>query len=162
VKKVKTKTIAVAVVYAALYAALVIVLGPFSYGPVQVRLADAMVALVPIFGWAGILGHALGVFISNIFSPLGWIDLLNTIPSFLMAFAIWKLRNRSVIAGTVMYSIVLGGTVGAMLSYVYGLPLIAEFAYVLVGNLIASTVIGYPVYKAIKKTNIQRWFETGK
>jgi uncharacterized membrane protein len=162
VKKVKTKTIAVAVVYAALYAALVIVLGPFSYGPVQVRLADAMVALVPIFGWAGILGHALGVFISNIFSPLGWIDLLNTIPSFLMAFVIWKLRNRSVIAGTVMYSIVLGGTVGAMLSYIYGLPLIAEFAYVLVGNLIASTVIGYPVYKAIKKTNLQRWFETGK
>jgi uncharacterized membrane protein len=159
---VKTKTIAVAVVYAALYSALVIVLGPFSYGPVQVRLADAMVALVPIFGWAGILGHALGVFISNIFSPLGWIDLLNTIPSFLMAYVIWKLRNRSVIAGTVLYSIVLGGTVGAMLSYVYGLPLIAEFAYVLVGNFIASTIIGYPVYKAIKKTNLQRWFETGK
>ena len=161
-KKVKTKTIAVAVVYAALYAALVIVLGPFSYGPVQVRIADALVALVPIFGWAGIIGQALGVFISNIFSPLGWIDLLNTIPSFIMAFVIWKLRNRSVIAGTVMYSIVLAGTVGAMLSYVYGLPLIAEFAYVLVGNLIASTVIGYPVYKAIKKTNLQRWFETQK
>ena len=96
-----SKTTAVAVVYAALYSALVIVLGPFSYGPVQLRVADAMVALIPIFGWAGILGQAIGVFISNIFSPIGWIDLLNTIPSFIMAVVIWKLRNRSVIAGTV-------------------------------------------------------------
>jgi uncharacterized membrane protein len=157
----KTKTIALAVVYAALYASLVIVLAPISYGPLNVRIADAMVALVPLFGWAGVVGQALGVFISNIFSPLGWIDLLNTIPSFIMAFVIWKLKNRSVIAGTVMYSIVLGGTVGAMLSYVYGLPLIAEFFYVLIGNLIASTVIGYPLYRAIKKTNLHRWLETG-
>jgi len=157
----KTKTIALTVVYAALYAALVIVLAPISYGPLNVRIADAMVALVPLFGWAGVVGQALGVFISNIFSPLGWIDLLNTIPSFIMAFVIWKLRNRSVIAGTVMYSIVLGGTVGAMLSYVYGLPLIAEFFYVLIGNLIASTIIGYPLYRAIKKTNLHRWLETG-
>ncbi len=160
-KKMNSKTTAVAVVYAALYSALVIVLGPFSYGPVQLRVADAMVVLIPIFGWAGILGQAIGVFISNIFSPIGWIDLLNTIPSFIMAVVIWKLRNRSVIAGTVLYSIVLAGTVGVMLSYVYGLPLIAEFSYVLIGNLIASTVIGYPIYKAIKKTNLQKWFETG-
>jgi uncharacterized membrane protein len=157
----KTKTIALATVYAALYAALVVVLGPFSYGPVQVRIADAMVALVPIFGWAGILGQAVGVFISNIFSPLGWIDLLNTIPSFIMAVVIWKLRKRSVIAGTVLYSLVLAGTVGVMLSYVYGLPVIATYSYVLIGNLIASTLIGYPLYKAIKKTNLHKWFETG-
>jgi len=156
-----TKTIALAIAYAALYSALVIALGPFSYGPVQIRIADAMVALVPVFGWAGILGQAVGVFISNIFSPVGWLDLLNTIPSFIMAFAIWKLRNRSVLAGTILYSIVLAGTVGIMLSYVYGLPLIATYSYVLIGNLIASTVIGYPVYKAIKKTNLHRWFETG-
>ncbi len=158
---VNPKAIALALVYAALYSTLVVVLGPFSYGPVQVRVANAMVALIPIFGWAGILGQACGVFISNIFSPLGWLDLLNTIPSFIMAVVIWKLRNLSVIAGTLMYSTVLAGTVGVMLSYIYGLPLIATYFYVLIGNLIASTVIGYPLYKAIKKMNLQRLFETG-
>ena len=155
---VKTKTLAIGVVYAALYAALVVVNLPLSYGAVQVRLADAMVALIPIFGWAGILGHTVGVFLSNIFSPVGWIDMLNTIPSFVMAVVIWKLRNKSVISGTILYSLVLAGTVGAMLSYVYGLPLLATFFYVLIGNLIATTLIGVPLYKAIKKAGVfQRW-----
>ena len=155
---VRTKTLAIGVVYAALYAALVVANLPLSYGAVQVRLADAMVALIPIFGWAGILGHTVGVFLSNIFSPVGWIDMLNTIPSFVMAVVIWKLRNKSVISGTILYSLVLAGTVGAMLSYVYGLPLLATFFYVLIGNLIATTLIGVPLYKAIKKAGVfQRW-----
>jgi len=51
--------------YAALYAALVVVLGGFSYGPIQVRVADSMVAAVPLIGFAGVLGHTLGVFIGN-------------------------------------------------------------------------------------------------
>ena len=149
---------ALAIVYAALYAVLVVVLGPFSYGPVQVRVADAMVALVPVFGWGAILGHTVGVFIANIFSTAGLIDLLNTVPSFAMAVVIWKLRNKSVIVGTVLYSAVLAGTVGVMLSYLYDLPLLETYIYLFIGILIAATVIGYPLYKAIKKIGVfQHW-----
>jgi len=160
--KINTTTLALAIVYAALYTALTVGLTPLSYGPVQVRIADAMVALVPIFGWAGILGHTAGVFIANIFSTAGLLDLLNTIPSFAMAMVIWKLRNRSVLAGTILYSIVLAGTVGAMLSYLYGLPQLETYIYVLIGILVATTGIGYPLYKAIKKTGVfQRWLGPG-
>ncbi len=36
--------------YAALYAALVVVLGGISYGIINFRVADAMVAAVPLLG----------------------------------------------------------------------------------------------------------------
>ncbi len=156
-----TKSLALAIIYAAVYVALVVALAPVSYGAVQVRVADAMVALIPLFGWAGILGHTVGVFIANIFSTAGPLDLLNTIPSFAMTVVIWKLRNRSVIAGTLLYSAVLGVTVGAMLSYLYELPKLATILYVFVGIAIAATGIGYPLYRAVKKLGvIQRWLGT--
>ena len=68
--KIRTKDLALTSIYAALYAALVVVLGGFSYGPVQIRIADSMLAAVPLLGIAGVLGHTLGVFVANIFSPL--------------------------------------------------------------------------------------------
>ena len=153
-------SIAIVAIYAALYAALVVVLGPLSYGPVQLRVADALVALIPVFGWAGVIGHTAGVFVANIFSSVGPIDLLNTIPSFIMAIVVWKLSKRSLITGTVLYSVVLAGTVGVMLSYVFGLPLIATYFYVLVGNLVATTVIGYPLYRGVKKAGEYLLFST--
>src|SRR3972149_11979908 len=110
--KIGTKNLAIIAIYAALYAALVIVLGPFSYGPLQIRLADSLVAAVPLLGLAGVLGHTLGVFIANLFSPVGPIDLLNTIPSFVMAFVVYyvykKTNNDYTVIGTcIAYSAVL-------------------------------------------------------
>ena len=95
-----------------LYAALVVVLGGFSYGPIQVRVADSMVAAVPLLGIAGVLGHTLGVFIGNIFSSAGPLDLLNTIPSFAMSFVVYYVYKRTqndytVIATCIAYSAVI-------------------------------------------------------
>ncbi len=148
--------------YAALYAALVIGLGFISYGPLNIRLADAMVAAVPVLGIAGVLGHTLGVFIANLFSTAGLIDLLNTIPSFVMAFAVYytykKTKNDyTVIATCTAYSAVLGATVGWMLSSLYGLPLEPTIFYVFLGNFIASVLIGYPLFKVLKKMGLERW-----
>jgi uncharacterized membrane protein len=46
----KTKEISLIAVIAALYAAMVIVLAPISFGPVQLRLADVLIPLAAIFG----------------------------------------------------------------------------------------------------------------
>ncbi|MCW4011210.1 MAG: QueT transporter family protein [Candidatus Bathyarchaeota archaeon] len=162
-RRFSAKTLALAVVYAGLYAVLTVMLAPLSYLAVQVRVSDALVALIPLLGWGGILGHTVGVFIANLFSTAGGVDLLNTIPSFAMAVVVWKLRNRSVIAGTLLYSVVLGATVGVMLSYLYGFPQLETILYVFVGIAISATVIGYPLYKAIKKIAIHlRWITPEK
>lgn len=163
--KIGSKNIALIAMYAALYAALVIGLGFMSYGPLNIRLADAMVAAVPILGIAGVLGHTLGVFIANLFSTAGLVDLLNTIPSFVMAFAVYytykKTKNDyTVIITCTAYSAVLGATVGWMLSSLYALPLEPTIFYVFLGNFIASVLIGWPLFKLLKKAGIQRWLGT--
>jgi uncharacterized membrane protein len=162
--KVKTIDLALIAIYAALYAALVVVLGGISYGPIQVRVADSLVAAVPLLGLAGVLGHTLGVFIGNIFSSAGPLDLLNTIPSFAMSYIVYYVYKRTkndytVIGTCVAYSAVLGTTVGWMLSYLYGLPLLLTIVYVAIGNVIATVLIGWPLFKLLKKTDIfERWF----
>jgi uncharacterized membrane protein len=157
--KIQTKNLALIGIYAGLYAALVIVLGFAAYGPVQVRVADALLAVIPLLGLPGVLGHTLGVFIANLFSTLGPIDLLNTIPSFAMSFVIYyiykKTTNDYTVIGTcIAYSIVLGITVGWMLSFVINLPLLPTIAYVAIGNIIASVLIGWPIFKLLKRTGI--------
>ncbi len=158
----KTKTLALISVYAALYAALVLFLPGLSYGPLQVRVADSLVAAVPLLGIAGVMGHTLGVFIANLFSPAGLIDLLNTIPSFVMAFAVYyiykKTNNDYTVIGTcIAYSAVLGTTVGWMLSFLYGYPLLETIVYIALGNIVASVLIGWPLFKLLKKAGIQHW-----
>ena len=54
--KIKTKDLALIAMYAALYAALVVILGGLSYGPIQVRVADSMLGAVPLLGIPGVLG----------------------------------------------------------------------------------------------------------
>ncbi len=160
--KIRTKDLALITIYAALYAALVVGLAPLSYGPLQIRIADAMVASIPIFGMAGVLGHTLGVFVANMFSPLGFIDLLNTIPSFVMAFVVYYVYKRTqndytIIATCLTYSAVLGVTVGWMLS-LFGAPLLLTMAYVGIGNAIASVAIGWPIFKVLKSIGVYKWF----
>lgn len=157
--KIRTKYLALIGMYAALYAALVLVLPGLSYGPIQVRIADSLVAVVPLLGLPGVLGHTLGVFIANLFSPAGPIDLLNTIPSFAMAFVVYFVYKRTdndytVIGTCSVYSVILGATVGWMLSFLYGYPLLATIAYVALGNILASVVLGWPLFKLLKKTGI--------
>ncbi len=162
--RIKTKILAFIAMYAALYAALVIVLGELSFGLVNIRIADAMLAVVPLVGFAGVLGHTLGVFIGNIFSTAGLVDLLNTIPSFVMAFVVYYVYKRtrndySVLATSIAYSLVLGTTVGWMLSAVFGMPLLPTIGWVIVGNLIVTTLIGWPLFKLLKRTGIfEKWF----
>ncbi len=162
--KLRTKDIAVIAIYAALYAALVGVTLGFSFGPVQVRIADTMLAAVPLFGLPGVLGHTLGVFISNVFSPYGFIDLLNTIPSFAMSFVVYYVYKRTkndytVIGTCIAYSAVLGITVGWMLSNFIPVPTILLMLYVAIGNIVATTVIGWPLFKLLKRIGVfQSWF----
>jgi uncharacterized membrane protein len=163
--KIRTIDLAIISVYAALYAVLVNVLPGLSFGVLNLRMADALLGAVPLLGIAGVLGHTLGVFIGNIPSPFGFIDLLNTIPSFVMAFVVYYVYKKtqndySVLVTSVAYSAVLGVTVGWMLSAPFSIPLPLSILYVFLGNVIVSALIGWPIFKILKKAGIQRWVGT--
>jgi uncharacterized membrane protein len=153
---------ATAAIYAAMYVALAFTFSPISYGVINLRVANVLVGLVPIIGWPAILGQALGVFIANqpaLGDPLGPIDLINVIPSFISSFVLWRLRHTSVFLGLTIYSVALGLTVSYALHYAFDLPLLVEIPQVILGIFIATAVLGYAMYRAVERLGVlQRRF----
>ena len=146
--------IATSAVYAAVYVVLTLVLSPFSYGEVQLRVANILTGLVPIIGWPAIIGQGLGVFIANIDSPLGPVDLLNAVPSLFFSWVIWRLRKTSVFLGLTCYSVGLGVSVGLSLVYVYKLPMLVTVLTTALGIFAATAILGYLLYRAVTRTGV--------
>jgi uncharacterized membrane protein len=148
------RNLALSVVCAASYAALVIFLAPISFLQMQVRVANTLMGLVPILGMPAVYGLTLGVFLGNIVSPLGPIDLISPLPSFIGLFAIYKLRNKSVLLGLLIYSFIISLWVAFMLNLVIGVPYWITLAYVFLGVAIATVGLGYLLYKAVSKVGL--------
>ena len=72
--KFETRDITMAAMIGGLYAALTILLAPWSYGPVQVRLAESLTVLPFIFPQA-IPGLFAGCMIANIWGGYGPLDI---------------------------------------------------------------------------------------
>ncbi len=151
-----------AAVYAAMYVALAMLFSPISYGVVNLRVANVLIGLVPIIGWPAVIGQALGVFIANqpaLGDPLGPIDLINVVPSFLFSWLLWKLRGTSVFLGLTIYSVALGTTVSLALNYAFKLPLVVGIPQVTLGIFVATAVLGYIFYRSVERLGVlQRMF----
>lgn len=143
-----TKDLTFLILYASLYVVITFFIIPLAFGALQIRISGILLGLIPIFGYPVILGQCLGVFISNLlFSSLGVIDILNVIPTLLGTFIIWKLKNKSVILGLMMYALITSLSVSIMLSYTYQLDLAITMATVFVGQFIACVIGGYLFYR---------------
>lgn len=149
-----TKTIALTITYAALYSALSLFLAPFSFGPIQVRIAGMMLGAVPFLGLAGVFGQTIGCVIVNSVSPLGLIDLVNVIPTFAMAFVIWRLKGRNVLIGLGSYCLVTSLGIALALNFAFSLPVPITYLTVLIGQLIAVVVGGFIVNKTLRRINL--------
>jgi uncharacterized membrane protein len=145
----KNRNIALGAIIGALYVALVVGLGPISFLQVQFRVANSLIGLVPLAGIPAILGITLGVFIGNLSSPLGPIDLLSVIPSFIGCLIIYRLRNLSVSAGLTIYSIILAFWVAFLLQYVVGAPYLPTLIYLFIGISAVTVGLGYILYRAV-------------
>ena len=160
----RSLVIATAAVYAAMYVVLGLVFSPISYGVINLRIANILVGLVPLLGWPAIIGQTLGVFIANqpaLGDPLGPIDLINVLPTFVFTWVVWKLRKKSVFLGLTLYAVALGVSVSYALSYAFGLPLLLEIPQVTAGIFLATVVLGYLFYRAIGRLGvIQRRYGT--
>ncbi|KYH36131.1 MAG: hypothetical protein AYL28_007170, partial [Candidatus Bathyarchaeota archaeon B23] len=109
------REVGVLAVMAALYAVLVIVLAPISFGPVQLRVADCLIPLSALLGWPGILGVALGCLVGNAYYMLGVVDVfLGPAANLVAAWVIYRLRCR-LLLGCVLASLVIGVVVGGYL-----------------------------------------------
>jgi uncharacterized membrane protein len=136
---------------------LTLVFGPISYGEVNLRVANLIVGLIPIFGWPSIIGQTMGVLITATVSPLGPLDFVNVLPAFLFSWLIWKLRKISVFVGLVSYSLALGVSVSLTLYFVSKVPFLVVIPYVTTGILLMTAGFGYLLYRTVEKADVIRW-----
>jgi uncharacterized membrane protein len=111
-----------AIVLAATYAALVLVLPSISYAAIQIRIADILSPLSYIMGFESVLGLALGTLIANAYSPFWpWDIAIGTLCTFTYALIDWVLgrvfgyRRWMLAIITVVNSVIVGLYIGALM-----------------------------------------------
>jgi len=143
--------IALAAIIAAVYVAMVLLLQPISYGPLQFRLATIVAGATPVFGAPAIAGFLIGQFISNTMSPLGPIDLLSPLAAAIGLTCTYYLRKKSVMLGLTILSVILALWVATMLMIVFGVPWLITFSYLVPGIWAPTALLGYILYKVLRR-----------
>ena len=158
----------------ALFAALYVVINivqtvtignPTIYGPIQLRLADFMIALTALFGWPMAAGVTLGCFLTNGYYFLGAPDvILGPIANLVAAVVVLSLRRHRLaacIAGALPIGLIVGGELWFFFGFapssdlLVGLPgWAAMIASLTISSIIAVGVIGYLVLSVLSQPRI--------
>jgi len=159
-----SRDVSLTVLFAGLYAVLVIVLAPVSFGPVQLRVADVLIPLAALFGLPTVIGMTIGCFIGNAYYWLGPYDvILGPVANLVAAGVILWLRKKRLLAcfiGALPIGVIVGG--GYLWIYfpppdIFGLALpawVAMMISILLSSFIAITIIGYLVLVALSRPSI--------
>ena len=98
--KTKMSTFVRVAMIAAIYTVVSLVLAPFSFGNIQVRIAEAL-TILPILYKPSIYGVTLGCFLTNLLgamlgvNPTGLIDaVVGTLATFLAAECTYALKDK--------------------------------------------------------------------
>lgn len=159
-KTVNVKSIIITAVYAALYASITVfeylVAGVLAYGPIQVRVSDAMLPLPMIHGVPAALGLALGCFIANSFITGNPVDVVfGSIANLISGLLVAKASRGSIVLATVYPIIVVSLIVGSYLPLLFpDFPIYLSIPSIFVGEFIAVFVIGLPLLKVLQKVRV--------
>ena len=136
---------------AALYVLLVFVFQVSSFGPIQIRVAEALTVL-PILFPEAVLGIFVGVLLSNILGGMGMWDILGgSLISLVAAMITYKYRESWVAyAAPIVLNAVF---VSLYLRFVFQLPMSYWFMVLTVGvgQAVAVLGLGIPLIKQLKK-----------
>ena len=145
---------------AALYAVLVLLFIPISFGDIQFRVAELLLILV-FFDKKSVVGLTVGTFVANLYSPgpqLPFDLTLGVLATFLSVYAMVFIKNKyiALLAPTLFNGII----VGFILNIVWDLPLFLTMGYVAIGEFAVTYMVGLPLYKLLNKhTGFKSLFE---
>ena len=152
----KTRSLCLAAVIAALYAALTLGFQAISYGAVQFRVSEAMTLLPALFPEA-IPGLAVGCLISNLFNPMGatiYDIVFGTLATLIAAVLTHRIRGN-VFLKAIPPVICNAMIVGMVLTYAYGIDVLwMNMLTVGFGEAVVCYVLGVPLVKLLEKQPI--------
>lgn len=134
-------------VTAALYVALTLVIAPLSYGAVQFRVSEVL-TLLCFYRKDYCYALILGCFISNLFSPLGALDLVFGVAS--TVFTVVGIRYCKNLWAASLFPALSMVFIAWELTYL-GMPFWYSFFTAALGELGVVTVIGVPLFKTMEK-----------
>ncbi len=143
--------IAQAAMIAAIYVVLTLVLAPFSYGEVQVRISEALTVL-PAFTPAAVPGLFIGCLLGNILGGCIVPDVIfGSLATLIGAVFTYMLRNRSRFLAPVPPILSNMLIVPFVLRFGYQVPLPIPFMMLTVGigEILSCGVLGMVVYGAL-------------
>ena len=162
-KKLSVRRLVRCAVIAAVYVVVCLVLAPFSYGAVQVRVAEAL-CLLPVFGAEYIVGVTLGCFLANLIGSTV-IDLVfGTLATLMACLVTYKLRNVRIKGlaipaslPPVVFNMIIVGAFEITFFFSDGAPTAALAAFnavtVGIGEIISCTVLGVALVKLIESND---------
>jgi uncharacterized membrane protein len=151
----KSKDIAITAIFTALYALGVVLLAPISFGIFQIRIADALLPLVMIYGLPVAFGTSLGCIIANFYGGLGFIDIIGgSIANFLACIIAYVIGRNSRIRrfiGCLLETIIITFIVGSYLSLIFNVPIEVSFLGIFIGSFISINILGFIILESIYK-----------
>lgn len=155
-----TKRLVRAAMVAAIYVVLCLVLAPFSYGAVQVRLAE-MLCLLPVFGAEYIVAVTLGCFLANLLGST-LVDVVfgtaATLVACLATYAVRKMRVGGLAIPSAIPPIVSNAVIVGALELTFFLPGVTGTAALAawnaltvgIGEVISCGILGVALVKLME------------
>ena len=147
-------------VIAAVYVVLCLALAPFSYGAVQVRIAESL-CLLPVFGAEYIVGVTLGCFLANLLGSTVIDVVFGTLATLLACLVTYKLRDLRVKGlaipaslPPVVFNMLIVGAFEITFFFSDAAPTVALAAFnavaVGIGEIISCTILGVALVKLVE------------
>lgn len=147
-----------AALIAALYIVLTLVSQLFGLasGPVQFRISEAL-TILPLLTASAIPGLTIGCVLANLLTGCAiWDVIAGAFATFLAALGTYYVRKKRPMLGPVFPIIINTLIIPFILMFVYGSE--GSYPYFLltvgIGETVTAGVLGWILYKGLKKTNI--------
>jgi len=134
---------------------------PTVYGPVQLRIADCLMALSALLGWPVVAGVTVGCFLTNAYYFLGPVDVVfGPVANLVAASIILLLRKKRLLAcivGALPIGIIVGGYLWVFFPppNIFGLPVWAAMILsITISSLIAIAVVGYSLLTILSRPGV--------
>lgn len=138
---------------AAVYVVLVTLLQAFSFGQVQIRVAE-MLTILPAFTPAAVPGVFLGCVIGNVIGGAVLPDIIfGSLATLVAAYLTYRLRHRGLVIACLPPIILNALVVPFVLKYAYGvaLPIPLMMLTVGIGEAISCGILGVALGKVLSK-----------
>lgn len=152
-KENKVVFMAQAAMIAAIYVALCLAFAPFSYGPVQVRVAEAL-TILPFFTPAAVPGLFIGCLAANLAGGSILLDVVfGSIATLAGAAGTWMIRRKSRYLAPIPPILANTLIVPFVLRYGYGEPLPIPFLMgsVGIGEILSCGLMGIVLLTVLER-----------